>query len=257
MNLAVLLYSFLLRFSRYGPADYIFFGLISLIFLTLPEQPHVKGAVTSFLCSPPLIMFVAYIGASDGTYKKKSLDDGEYMALLFCRPISRASYIVTKWIAAALTVLWFVCLNLVLFWVMRMLRGHFELELMTGYEVANLLVNAFSFSAMMIFVRCLPLKIAIWLFAGLFYLSTFISAGVGHSGSFNASKDSFEIFYHIGDAISVVIQQFVFPFIDIETALTTTRFSYLPFITYISNISIYLFLATLILCRREFSYSFD
>lgn len=257
MNLAVLLYSFLLRFSRYGVADYIFYGLISLVFLTLPEQPYVKGAVTTFLCSPPLIMFVAYIGASDGTYKKKSLDDGEYMALLFCRPISRASYIVTKWIAATLTVLWFVFLNLFLFWVMRMLRGHFELEIMTGYELANLLVNALSFSAMMIFVRCLPVKVAIWLFAGLFYLSSFISAGIGHSGSFDTSKDSLQILYHVGDALSIVIQQFVFPFIDIETALTTTRFSYLPFITYISNISIYLFLATLILCRREFSYSFD
>lgn len=257
MNLAVLLYSFLLRFSRYSVADFVFYALISLVFLTLPEQPYVKGAVTSFLCSPPLIMFVAYIGASDGTYKKKSLDDGEYMALLFCRPISRASYIVTKWLAATLTVLWFVFLNLLLFWVMRALRGHFEPELMTAYELANLVVNALSFSAMMIFVRCLPLKIAIWLFASLFYLSSFISAGVGHSGSFDTRKDFFEIFYHIGDALSVVIQQFVFPFIDIETALTTTRFSYLPFITYISNISIYLFLATLILCRREFSYSFD
>src|SRR5262249_29826527 len=98
---------------------------------------------------------------------------------------------------------------------------------------------------------------AVILFAVLFYMSGFILMGVGSFGMFDTTNDFSMAFYHIQEALSMVIQQFMFPAIDMETALTTSRFSYLPFITYVSNISLYLLLAILTYNRRQFSYSYD
>lgn len=257
MSLAILLNSFLLRVARFNKTDAIVYGILAIIWIVMPSNSQLSTAVVSLFTSPAMIMIVAYTAASEGSYKKKSLDDGEYMALLFCRPLTRANYVFTKWIVAALAVQWFVWTNLLIYTLMRSVHGEFKLDLINGYELANLIVNSLSFSAMMMFVRSLPLKLAIWIFLGLFYFSMFVSTGAVSYESADIANDFASTTHSIRDALAAVINQFIFPAIDIETALTTTRFSYLPFVTYLSNISLYLLLATMILCRREFSYSYD
>lgn len=257
INPAVLIYSFLLRVSRYSKVDAIVYGVLAIIWLVLPARETSTQGVGLLFTSPTLIMLIAYASSNEGTYKRKNFDDGEYMALLFCRPITRASYVFTKWISASLAVLWFVAVNLTLYSVIRLLRGEFTFPITNVYEGINLVVNAFSFSAMMVFVRSIPLKVAVWMFLFLFYTSMFITAGIGSYDTVDNAGQYSEIWHYVREALGTVVSQLIFPAIDIETALTTTRFSWLPFITYISNISIYLLLATVILCRREFSYSYD
>src|SRR5277367_1558502 len=104
MNKAIIMHSFL-RLARPGT-------LMTLIMFVLVYPTALAGFInrlpgisfdfeglSNLVYGPAMINIVAFTFVSSSIGNTKSLDDGEYLALLFSRPIFRWVYIVSKWVA--------------------------------------------------------------------------------------------------------------------------------------------------------------
>src|ERR1017187_816250 len=78
---------------------------------------------TFFLNSPMLPGIIAYFLVRDQIANSKSLNDGEYMTLLFTRPLTRANYVMTKWTASGTLVSLLVYVQFAVFHTCQSLAG--------------------------------------------------------------------------------------------------------------------------------------
>ncbi len=249
MNLAVLVYTFLLRTKKLRKIDLVFDAmLIVACFGSVMQGPGMVQRFIDLLMNPATMMIMAWGFATDSMVKGT-----EYQALLFTRPLTRSSYVVSKtlmtWLGAQF-VFWKCFVALL---AANLLLHPKTVTFFTGWDLLYIVANTLSFGALAVAVHRLPTK---W--AGLAYILLFYSylggaampAGLKFTGSAQSATVPMEM---TREAFSHVL----YPVIDLEAVFHSTTFSIVPILAYISNILIYITVATIMLNRRELSYAQD
>ncbi|HEY9776819.1 MAG TPA: hypothetical protein V6C81_23855 [Planktothrix sp.] len=251
MNIGVFIFTLMRLFT--------FRSLVTTFVLTI-AFPFILGVgakaaedamVDSFI--PTLLhsilpMLIAYTLVADTVANSKNLSDGEYLSLLFTRPIRRSTYVVTKWIAGTTGVAICVYLAYAVF-----LGGAALVGASKGpdpVEILNILLNCMSTTALVVVISAVPMRLGMFLFFTVFYLSM-----IGPMFSNYSSRSSEPAVTSIITGGFQLMQTVVTPTIDLQDLVNSVAFSWTPVVNYASNMVIYLLLATYLMSRREFYYA--
>lgn len=257
MNKAVLFYTFALKYSKFSITDFLIsLGFLAVFLVAGRSNARAPQMVFELYSNPALIMLFAYIFTSDAVNNSKSLNDGEYLSLLFSRPITRASYILTKWLTTSIAVFVMLAWNIFLYFAFQIALYGQQAYCPSPLEIFSLIANCISFSALMMLVRSMKPKVGIIVFIVLTYAAGFGSLGIGPN-NFSSTNAFSTLVFHAWAVLREIFAQVVFPSIDLVGAVKTAKFSLMPFIVYLSNTFLYLFLAIALINRREFSYAQD
>ena len=230
----------LANLSAFGAEDSILEKLVPLI--------------TALFTAPLLPMLVAYMFVRNSIGNAKSLNDGEYMALLFSRPITRSSYIMAKWLAGTVAVFMvilcqFLCFNLGLH--LRSIASQSPIELA---DILNILFNSLGASAFIVMIQSFPPRVGRAVFLTVLYGSFLIPLLISSPSSHNAATNVYN-FQNAASQTGGIIRSFFYPSIDMNSYLDSVKFYWLPIFAFVSNIALYLWIAVWILNHREFFYA--
>jgi hypothetical protein len=253
MSKAIFLFTFLMKASKFGKWEIGFTIVLFLSFWGMAlSRSDMHIALDGFL-STPMLIFYAYVFTQDSAFNRHSLDDGEYFALLFTRPLTRASYILTKAVVAACGIIYFVIYLLILFFLGQLLGGAKTFVFPDAWQALNLLVNAFGFGCLVVMIRALPTRVGGWVLIVFWYASAV--GTVADRGTKITSLDPSATY--AWESCCFLCKQILSPAIDLEAVFMNASFSWTPVVSFLSNCFIYLLIATIIICRREFSYAQD
>jgi len=259
MNKAVFLYTFLRLAQPATIIKLVLFVLAIPTALVYPLQQASPGVsidlepLVTFFASPVMTMVVSFMFVSSSIGNTKSLDDGEYLALLFSRPLFRSTYVFSKWLAGSLLVCGVIALQLLYFIILLNMIGRGAQFSIGLTEVANLILNAFGAAALVVMIHAFPAKTGVILFAALFYLSfaaplmldiipNYISlGGIDFRDTVKAGCN--------------ILRGFMYSPIDVDVYLNSIKVVWLPAISFISNTALYLCIAVIVMDNREFFYS--
>lgn len=259
MSKAVFLFTLLVKFSTWS-------SILSLLFLALVvplilSSVAIDGRTADMLISlvngPTLAMAISYTFMQDNIANTRQLNDGEYLSLLFSRPLTRAEYIVSKWLAGSTGVFIIMIINILVFNLAQKAQGRSSFVEISIWSMLDLLLNALSYSALMVVIRSFPMRLGIAVFVVLVYASLIGPALSFSMSSYESTVPAVYILFQTLVFISTFLHHFVFPGIDIYEVFNSSRFTLLPLVTYVSNVLVYLTLASVLLNRREFSYGED
>ncbi|MBX9725282.1 MAG: hypothetical protein K2X81_28015, partial [Candidatus Obscuribacterales bacterium] len=256
MNKAVFIFTLLVKFSNLSSIFgllFLAFG-VPLILSAVAVDGKTAGLLTGLVSGPTLAMAISYTFIQDNIANTRQLNDGEYLSLLFSRPLARSEYIVSKWLAGSVGVFTIMLINICTFNAAQLLQSRTTLVDFDVWSIANLALNALSYSALMVLIRSFPMRLGITVFVILVYASLIGPALNFSMSSYEATLPIAFYFFQFIVTVSNFLHQFVYPGIDIYEIFNSTCFSILPLVTYASNVLLYLFLATVLLNRREFSY---
>lgn len=200
----------------------------------------------------PLVL--GFLLVSDNVANSKNLSDGEYLSLLFTRPISRAGYVLSKWIAGTVGVAICVFIAYGNFTLGTLISGH--LIMPDWIDAANIILNCLSAVALVVLVSAVPMRLGMILLVAVFYISglgpvvTTFSLKATTTGQTSVATMT----YALGAVLSF-LQSLLHQTIDLNEVLNSVTFSWEPVITYASNLSLYLLIATLVMSKREFYYA--
>ena len=124
-----------------------------------------------------------------------------------------------------------------------------------GYMLGELAANAISYSALMVFLHCLPPGIG-----PITYLTMVGITNIGNTlASFNDKNSNWlgHMMRELMVFLSFWLGDFTYPTIDVYTVLTSVTLDWHPIVVYVSNIILYLVLAALSMVHREFFYATD
>ena len=230
------------------------FPILMVCLLTWNERIDTEllfELILPMFTGPMLPMFLAYMLVQDGVANSNSFSGGEYLALLFTRPVSRFNYVITKWLAASIGVSIIVAIQITTVQLMLNLKG-IDMEVAGPYDMVSLILNSFSYSALIVLIYSFPAKIGIWIFLTGFYammLGSTITKGMSdHPGSMKEFLFWVSKFINLG-------QEILLPSIDVYTLSNNLLFTWSPVLNYVFDTVAYLVLATMILNRREFFYA--
>lgn len=261
MNRAIFIFTCLLKLSSISKMDIALLSLAFFGFLAVAMAKHDVTSLFDVFRSPPILMAFAFRFAQDIAMNRESLRDGEYFALLFTRPITRASYVFTKAIVIALgaqVVSWLMILLL----VMAQLIAHSQpVVFIDGWGFLSLAANCFGIGCLVILLRTMPAKVSYRCFFLIFSVYVFqstmdfsVKPDFNMAGNFDqAAIPALKAW----QALFSFFQDFLYPVLNIDAIAASTRFSWTAVVNYVSDCFLYLTLATYILNRREFSYAYD
>ncbi len=249
MNFAVLLYTFWLRVRKMTKGD-IIFDVITFIgcFGLCQGGAHAIEAALDLALSPLLLILVCWRFATDSVAK-----DAEYLALLFTRPITRTSYVITKAVTASLGGQLMIWKMLLFMAISEVIMRVTPFVFINGWDALNLFANSISFGCLAVAIYRLPSKWATVAYVALLYAylgNSLVSTGMKLTGPAKEMSGTLETMRAALYAIFV-------PSIDLETTFRSTSFSVVPILAFVSNILIYLTVATVLLNKRELSYAED
>ncbi len=261
MNRAIFKFSFFQKFTHW--LDWFILAAIALgpsvvLVLVLFEvedvsyRRNIAGNLYSNFNDSNLLMLLTYVFVSDGLVNRKAIGDVAPLSLVFTRPISRASYVFSKWMAGLLGAMLILIPSAIVFQITARCMGVSE-TFVDGYSILEMVLNSVSYSALMVLLHSLP-----GAFGPLTYLTLIGITNIGNMVASYNNKDIPWFWMQVCDAailISFWFGDFTYPAIDVFTILTSVAFDWNQVVIYASNIVIYLGLATVILSRREFFYA--
>jgi hypothetical protein len=259
MSKAVFLFTILAKFSNLSSVfNLVFLAVLApVIFSSVALDGRTADTLISIVSGPTLAMLISYTFIQDNVANTRQMNDGEYLSLLFSRPLARWQYVVSKWLAGAVGVFCIMSCDIVSFNCAQIVQSRNTLIQADVWTIANLAFNSLGYSALMVVIRSFPMRLGLTVFFILVYISLIGPA-------FNFSMTSYEsmlplayYFFQTVASVSNLLQQFIYPGIDVYDVFDSARFSVLPFVSYVSNVLLYLLLATILLNRREFSYGED
>lgn len=258
MNAAILKFSLLLKLSQ---VDWFEVWIAINVFLgglgcAAAASMYLLDPINAFLHPVCLLMF-GWRFSRDVAFNQNSTKDGEYFSLLFTRPITRASYVLTKALVTAVGSFSMVFALLLVYFVGdvlgRAMVGMRPPAFVSGSDILNMMLNAWSFGCLIVLLRVLPQKVG----ELLFVLSLFAALGTVFSYNLKFEDAGGSVMMQGWEAASTVYHELLFPATDVLAVVEKEPFSYLPIVTYVSNCLLYLVIAMFILNRREFSYAQD
>lgn len=257
MNLGIFIFTLARLISPHTALTLFFMIVVMPALLGLipsTAQTDITDLIASALFQSILPMIIGYMLVSDHVANSKNLNDGEYLSLMFTRPVSRSSYVVSKWLAGSLGVTICVCIAYTSFIITSWMGGHVCIA--QPLDFANIVLNCLSAVALVVLVSSVPMRLGVFLLVAIFYISglgplfssfSLKATGLGQSGLAT-------IAYTIG-AILNFMQSLLHQAIDLTDLLDSVSFSWSTLINYLSNLTLYLVLSIVILSRREFYYA--
>ncbi len=262
MNKAIFLFT-MIRYLHWvnllvGGIALVFFSFLIGLMLCV-DAAVTKEIARSCLFGPMVAIIVSYSVISPQVANSQRRKDGEYLSLIFSRPIARWSYVVTKWLTGSIFVLAIMILQTVLaysvaFTCSAFWAGHPN-NILDGYAIADALLNAFGFTALIVFISSMPQRIAVFVFIIYMYAVFILTMLVG-TASF---VDSLSL-EHVSKTVTALGQLLFTIFVvgmDSYHVINTSTLPIASIVIYVSNIVLYLTLSTLIMSYREFFYAND
>ncbi len=258
INKAVFLYTFLRLAQPTTVIKLVLFVLAIPTALVYPlhQAPDVSvdlEPLISFFASPVMTLVVSFMFVSSSIGNTKSLDDGEYLALLFSRPLHRSTYIFSKWLAGSILVCAVIGLQLIYFIILINMIGRGAQFSMGFTDTINLALNAFGTTALVVMIHAFPAKIGVILFAALFYLS--FAAPLMVQLIPNTALFFGVDFRNTVKTACNVLRAFMYSPIDMDVYLSSIKMVWLPAVSFVSNTALYLCIAVVIMNKREFFYT--
>lgn len=259
MNKAIFLFTLFIRFTQLSSLLGLLFvsSILPALLSLLCIDKEAAEPVSELFKSPLLPILIGSMFVRDGVANWRAGKDGEYLALLFTRPLLRSEYVVTKWLAGSILVFVIISTQICTFVAVQGVYGHSQMNLFEPYTFVNLALNSFSLTALVVLIACVPLRLGVWLFLLLYYVAIFGSAVAQISLKQTEKPDAFVVVCQGLLWLMQTVSNFAFPSIDVYDVLNAQNFSWLPIIAYFTNISLYLLIATIILNKREFFYATD
>jgi len=264
LNKAVLLYT-LKRYAHWYTLLCWLLGLSSFAFfvsILLVSRNNVTVDFARCLLFGPLVpILVGYNMVVPQVANSQLRKDGEYLSLLFTRPLSRCSYVITKWASGMLaivvvTILLTAMTYGILFLVQIVFQQAAPENLLDGYAVVDALCNAIGYSALMILISSIPhpwgritLMLVIW--SAMFASSTM--SAISSLADYLALTD-------VARPLSALAQITVSVFgvsIDSYHIVNSGAFPLSNAVIFVSNVVLYLTLSVFIMSLREFFYAND
>jgi hypothetical protein len=221
---------------------------------TLIGPSELEASALSIVLGSPAIAFVlAFTILRDSFADTRHMNDGEYLTLLFTRPVSRADYVFSKWLATSAAVAAALMLQLLIFHIGQALQGIDDSHIWNASAVINVILNALSSSALISVINAFPRKYAVWLFLITSYASVLARANNAswrNEAAFTGDHKQLTDQLDIPSIISTVLNTRI----DAYDLLNANAFPWLELTGYVSNVSIYLLVAVYLLTKREFFY---
>lgn len=216
------------------------------------QPPEVSAKALYAVFEHPLFqMFLVFCIVSEAPASMRAIGDSDPMCLIFSRPITRLNYVMTKWVSGCLGAL-IVILSAALVYQAVVNLMHIDVALFTGYSVASIICNTIVHGALIVMLHCLP---AIF---GLFVL--IMSHSLVNFGEMLARAPLSQWPWWARPITSLFVfssdwlYDFVHLEIDVYSIFNSIHFSWLPIVTYVSNVVLLLWLGAWILSKREFFY---
>jgi hypothetical protein len=251
MNRAVFIFTFILKFSTISKLDLAFITFAFLGFIGAAIAKTDLTNIAEMFTSPPFLLGFGFGFSQDIAINLNSLRDGEYFALLFTRPITRVSYVLTKAVVVSLGIQALSWLMLGLLLVAQVLVRSEHIIFINGWQALSLLTNSFGFGCLIVLLRTLPAKIGVRAFF-LVLSVALVQSTMDFTMKFDSTSASM---LYAWEGLFTFFQNFLYPVLDFDAIVSTNTFSWVPFVDYVSNCLLYLVVAAFILNRREFSYA--
>jgi ABC-type Na+ efflux pump permease subunit len=258
MNKAI----FLFTMKRYLRWSVLLLGgslllLMSLILgaMLFSDYRMTNEMVRVLLCGPTMPIVVAYSVISPQIANSQRRKDGEYLSLIFSRPISRYSYVMTKWLSGSLLTLTIMSLATAIAFGVAAFAGHCPSGIIDGYAVVDAVLNCFSYTAVVVLVSSLPYLWGAIAMGAVFYGTIILSVTIGSLqflSSFTFSEGS-QVLIAVGKSIISTVSVGI----DTYHVINTSPFPVADFAVYISNVVLYLTLSVFVMSKREFFYAND
>lgn len=251
-----LFYATALRLTRPASAFLIIlYSVIIPILASYQLNADTVGNVFRELILGPIVpMLIAYTLVKDEIGNTRSLNNGEYLSLLFTRPLSRFEYVMSKWTICSVFVSVIVLIGFASFAVAESLQGRTAGQIFSVYTMANVILNAFGATAAIVLLNSFPPKVGITVFMLIIYGS--MLGAVMAEKELAKAQDSMAAFFFTAITQSCAfVRASASPYIDTYSVFTALDFSWTPLLTYLSNVSLFLLIAVLILNKREFFYA--
>jgi hypothetical protein len=185
---------------------------------------------------------------------------GEFMALLFTRPISKWEYVFTKWLCGSFFLL--IALSVMVtagviaqFIVMSAFGAKSAAPLVDGFAVCDGIFNILSVMSLVVLVSSMPRRIFLLLYFATFYGSFIIMTGLGVAAL--TSSFMFPTQSKLLEAVMEVVTSLGSIRIDTYHLSNSSDSPVLAGLVLVSNIALRLTLANVILSLREYFYAND
>lgn len=202
------------------------------------------------------VLMVLCLGLA-GNSSTQSGRGGEYLPLIFSRPVSKAEYVMSKWLVITLIGGSIGALqNLIL----SAIGLHFG-ELLTVNAVACMVLERFLDAALIsaamiltmlykdpLFQIVAILAFYIWLSGQTIPPVSIADAGGGGAVALSIASTKFLI------SSAQMVSGLILPTLNVYDLVNATHFTVVPFLSYGTALSAYLFLAVAAVSRREFFY---
>ncbi len=202
------------------------------------------------------VLMVLCLGLAGNT-STQSGRGGEYLPLIFTRPISRAEYVISKWVVIAAMGGCLTALQNMIIAVIGIFFG----ETISGQAVLSMVAERFLDAALISAAMILTmlnrnpafqitaiLGFYIWL-AGQTIPPVSV-AGVSAGATGDLSIEATKLMLSMSQYISTLI----LPTVNVYDLISAASFNWSPLIAYISAVSLYLLFAIAATSKREFFY---
>lgn len=140
------------------------------------------------------------------------------------------------------------------FHLAELAQGRCETTLLTNYGLISVILNSFGATAVVVLLNSFPPKLGM-----VFFLLTLYGSILGGNIAEMAlakSQDNFTaIIFQAILQLCAFVRSCSSPTFDTYATFTAINFSWLPILSYASNLSLFLCLAVLVLNHREFFYA--
>jgi len=258
MNKAVFSYTFLRLAQPSTIINMVFFVLAIPTYCVIQlnqasDAPVDFGPIISLAISPIVSMAIAFLFVGSSIGNTKSLDDGEYLSLLFSRPLSRASYIFSKWIAGSILIFALIGLQILYFFFLLYMIGRGAQCSIGLTDIVNLFLNSLGAAGLVVMINAFPAKVGLTIFGALGYCSFIAPMMFGlipGSTSFLGGE-----VYKAIEFFCNILRSFIYSPIDVNVYLNSVKIFWLSAFAYVSNIALYLWIAVTVINKREFFYT--
>ena len=219
-----------------------------------PEtKKQIADSVGGYFNSPAIGMLIAYLFISDGPAGRKLVAEADSLALLFTRPLTRFSYVLSKFCAGVIGSTVTLSLGLLATYIVGSCIGINQIDI-GPLVFASLLCNSASWASLFVFFHSAAPVAAI-----LVYIFLLGASGMGDI--FTRAEMSTDPFIQNVTTVTLFIYKWfgdILPTpIYLPTVLSAASFDMYEIAIFVSNISLFLLLATFALSKREFSYGSD
>lgn len=234
------------------------FSLLTYLFfphqaIDADSQKRVADSVAGYFYNPLVNMILAYCFVSDGLANRKFSGDSDTFSLLFTRPVTRFSYVLSKFAAGLVGSSLVLCLGLLLAWGVGYGIGVKCIDI-GPLAVLSIICTAASNTSLIVFMHSAPPLVAIIGFTFLLGAS-----GIGNTfvGTDSSNNQYLELFKSICLFINHWFGDLLPDSINLGQLLSATCLDTLEISIFVSNIAFYLLIASLALNKREFFYGSD